>query len=165
MSIDGKWIKKNEVRELRENSFVKNDIFNLKLTFEKKSSEIESLFNKLDFYFEKENFNELFPDDSFEMTELKSCPKIYRECCRFDLNDTVTLKKVIEAFDNLIPVIQQIVNRIQVKFYPGINSRDYYNARRQYMEDRNNYFSKKFAKHLSRLEANNISETLGRKTR
>lgn len=155
MSIDGKWIRKNEVREFREGPFVEDNITVLRKKVREKFYEASSLFDEFKFFFQKDNFDELFPEDSFEMTSLDLYSSLYKDYCSFDLNDANSMRWSIDGFDKLIPMVRQIENKMKVKFYPGINSRDNdktWRAQTQYRMDK-----LKFSMDQAVIKANNIN--------
>lgn len=168
MSIDGKWIRKNEVREFKEGPFVEEHMANLRLNVKDKFNEASTLLGKLEFFFQKDDFDDLFPDDSFEITSLELYIDTYRRFCSFDLDDANSMRMSIEAFDNLIPKVRRILDIMKVKFYPDINSRDndkWISAQKQYRLDKAQYLITKISKGNNRISLNEEDENLKRKSR
>lgn len=129
MSIDGKWLENNEVREFREGPFVEDNISVLRQKVRDKFNEATSLFHNIKFFMSKDSFEELFPDDSFEMAMLDIYSTTYKNSCNFDSSDIKSIRNAISGFEYVIPGVQSIVDNMKNTFYPGINSKDFNIAR------------------------------------
>lgn len=118
MSIDGKWIKKNEVREFKEITYPKNDIEQLRQEVKEKYCHINSIFDNISFYLNLDTDDTFFPDDSIEIKNLKSLTSLYNSCCDFDLNNIESMKSSIKGFDWLSKETTVLLNKMKTKMYP-----------------------------------------------
>lgn len=131
MSIDGNWIRRNEVKEFREGPFVEENVSHLMQVWNQKFRETSALLNKVASYLKMDKDDISFPDDSQEITLLTPYVELYTRCCNCNKQSTQSIRSAIEGFDMIINGVKPISSRMQAKLYGrGVDRKEIFERRR-----------------------------------
>lgn len=131
MSIDGKWIKKNEVKEFREGPFAEKSTTNLLDNWNSKINEASSLLNKISTYLKMDKDGTLFPSNSEDISLLNGYTDLYFVCCKCDKQNTDSLRASIGGLDVVIDGLKPIYSSMDAKLYGRTSNRkDIFERRR-----------------------------------
>ena len=104
-SLDGEFIQKEEIEELKNDVNVEN--------IKKMRETARDIMLQISNYIEYDKDDLLIPDDSKEMKELEKYADIYSKCSKLDLNDKNSLSTMYMGYDLIIKECPKILEFIK----------------------------------------------------